>query len=114
MYRTLIVAVVVVGCLAFASTASALNINGSNGDDRLQGTPRFMPFFTGADVIKGYGGNDQIRPLTGHDWVDGGSGVDAIYAAKDSPTVVFCGPNTDVVLADWTDYLVDCEGIFYR
>jgi hypothetical protein len=116
MVRVLIVVVVVAGCLAFASAAQAAPctfkqgvlcvIIGSDRSQPLAGT-------RGPDVIKAKGGNDQIWTGKGRDWVDAGKGNDIIWAAYDSPTVIFCGPGVDAVRLDWDDYAVGCEAFSF-
>jgi RTX calcium-binding nonapeptide repeat (4 copies) len=70
-----------IAALAFAATASAAVIVGTNGDDRLVGT-------AGADHIRALAGDDHIRGRDGNDTLGAGAGNDATDA----------GPGNDEVL----------------
>ena len=50
----------------------AANIDGTSGDDILNGTPK-------ADTINGFDGNDKLFGKSGDDTLDGGNGDDEIY-----------------------------------
>jgi len=80
------------------------DIDGNLGPDRIVGGPGddFL-----ADGEQGGGEGDLLI---------GGEGDDALLpgnepAAKD---VALCGPGNDVVFADRTDVLVDCERVLFR
>jgi Ca2+-binding RTX toxin-like protein len=83
---TLVVALMVAGGVAFAKT-----VDGDNGPNNLNGTAQ-------ADIIRGYGGNDEIRPGDGVDQVYAGRGADFVLSrGDDSRDVVRCGRGKDTV-----------------
>ena len=82
-----------VGALVMVAgrVARAETVNGDNGPNTLYGTAQ-------ADVIRGYDGNDKIRPGNGVDHVYAGRGNDFVSSiGDDSRDVVRCGPGKDTV-----------------
>jgi Ca2+-binding RTX toxin-like protein len=63
--------------------------DGTQGDDRIQGTPYY-------DVIDGHSGNDSIFAGNGNDIVYGGLGNDAIGGGPGND-VIYGGPGNDVL-----------------
>jgi Ca2+-binding RTX toxin-like protein len=88
---TLVVALVVL--MVVGGVALAKTINGDDGPNSLKETPQ-------ADVIRGYGGKDDIHPGDGADQVYAGPGNDYVSAiGDDSRDVVRCGRGYDRVNA---------------
>jgi len=73
----------------------AANIDGTSGDDTLNGTPK-------ADTINGFDGNDKLFGKAGDDTLDGGNGGDEIYG----------GPGDDEI-KDPDDLGTSNDGIAY-
>jgi Ca2+-binding RTX toxin-like protein len=99
---TILIALMSVMVVVFASVALAEVINGDDNDNRLEGTPN-------ADTIKGQGGNDrilgrggddQLKPGSGLDIVSGGSGNDLIRAVDRQVDLIACGAGFDRVKAN--------------
>jgi hypothetical protein len=80
------------------------NIDGTHLADALVGspTPNRLDGKAGDDAISGGGGVDSLV---------GGLGADAIDAKDGDSDDVDCGADTDTVLADGADRLVDCETV---
>ena len=57
--------------VTFALAAPGAILNGTDGDDRLVGTP-------GIDTLDGKGGNDVLIGLAGADSLEGGIGIDTV------------------------------------
>jgi len=70
-------------------------LSGGSGDDRLSGGP----------------GDDRLRGGTGRNRFSGGSGNDRISAINRRRETVYCGPGRDIVRADRSDRLRDCERV---
>ena len=66
-----------------------LNVIGTQGDNRLNGTEQadIILTFGGNDVISGRGGDDLIISGGGNDSIGGGSGNDAIFAGSGNDVV---------------------------
>ena len=73
-----------------AGMALAANIVGTNGGDRLKGTPN-------ADTISGRGGNDRVAAAGGADTVHGNDGVDFLYGEGGSDTM-YGDPGDDLMV----------------
>jgi hypothetical protein len=71
---------VIIALFVVGSVALAAEINGTAGDDTLNGTPR-------PDLIFGYGGNDTINGLGGLDELWGGPGSDVAYGRGQNDTL---------------------------
>jgi len=96
------------GRAAYAATsaraATAVKINGTNGNDRLVGTK-------GNDVINGRGGNDSISGGPGNDTLNGGPGNDVVSGGAGADRIT-CGSGRDKVLAGPGDTVAaDCENV---
>ena len=88
---TLTLVVALVALMVAGGVALAETINGDDGPNKLNGTAQ-------ADVIRGYGGNDDIRPGDGVDRVYAGRGNDFVSSrSDDSRDVVRCGRGKDTV-----------------
>ena len=72
-----------------------VTIRGTNGDDKIVGTP-------GNDVIRGFRGNDKINGVGGEDILCGGRGEDRIFGK---------GQNDILIGGDRSDYLNGGPGI---
>jgi len=129
----LIVATMLLGVVVLSGVALAKNITGTNGPDRLIGTPNKDQIYGlgGPDYLSGkpsadalYGGrdNDQVRAGNGRDHVFGGQGSDELYggggndvmsAADGYKDYVNCGRGTDNAYVDKRDRVNrDCENVF--
>jgi RTX calcium-binding nonapeptide repeat (4 copies) len=129
----LIVATMLLGVVVLSGVALAKNITGTNGPDRLIGTPSKDQIYGlgGPDYLSGkpsadalYGGrdNDQVRAGNGRDHVFGGQGSDELYggggndvmsAADGYKDNVNCGRGTDNAYVDKRDRVNrDCENVF--
>ncbi len=64
-------------------------VQGTNGDDTLDGTPEI-------DIIDALAGNDLIRGLAGDDFLEGGAGNDTLLGGEDNDNLA--GENGDDVL----------------
>lgn len=94
---------------------------GTNGNDRIVGTPLSDRILggRGADRIKGRGGDDCISGQAGRDRINGGvgsdeiaggNGGDRIWARDGERDTIKCGKGRDRVLADELDRVHrDCE-----
>lgn len=124
---------VLVLLLALSATpAFAATITGTNGPDRLKGTPRADRLVGrgGNDLILGNGGRDRLLGGSGNDTLLGGRGGDRIFAGSGRDVVVSgagndrvstrdssrdrvaCGPGFDTVVADRRDAVAaDCESV---
>lgn len=91
----------------------AATIRGTNGPDRLVGTPRAdtIDGRAGNDTILGLGGNDLLIGGLGRDRIFGGPGNDSIAANGDGARdTISCGTGVDIVNADQGDSVArDCE-----
>src|SRR5688500_6537831 len=136
----LIVAMTLVGVMALSGVALAATKTcsnnpcvGTNGADKLKGTPtkNEIHALRGADYIAGkpradelYGnrGQDEVRAGNGRDRVFGGRGKDRLYGAGGNDTMnardgykddVNCGLGTDSAYVDRRDRVnEDCENVF--
>lgn len=109
--------------LATTGVAAAATINGTGGNDYLQGT-------WNSDLIVGYGGNDTLVGSWGDDTLSGGAGDDTLYGSPGNDTlnggygndvivagadyvrdVVYCGPGWDVAYIRPGDVTNGCEVI---
>ncbi len=105
---TFVVMALVVALVLASGVALAATINGDNGPNTLIGTMR-------ADLIRGYGGNDNITGGKGVDRIYAGAGNDYVSSAGDgSRDLVKCGPGIDTVNrmpspGDVLDKFVGCE-----
>lgn len=74
-------------------------INGTSGDDRLEGSARVDGIHAGAgnDHVSAGGGNDIVYGDDGHDSLFGGTGNDTLYG----------GPGNDTLLGDSGDDYLD-------
>lgn len=99
--------------LAVLGSARAADIGGSEGNDRLVGTPR-------PDLLRGRGGHDYLEGRAGGDALDGGAGRDLVLAGAGNDRIalhadgerdaVFCGAGHDLVNAEAADVVrADCE-----
>jgi BNR repeat-like domain/RTX calcium-binding nonapeptide repeat (4 copies) len=99
--------------LAALGAARAAELTGTEGPDRLLGTPL-------ADTIRGRGGNDRLEGGAGSDLLHGGAGRDALFGQAGADRVaaqadgardaVSCGAGQDVVNAELVDVVGDdCE-----
>ncbi len=97
------------------ATAAAIPVRGTEGRDRLIGSPF-------GDTIEGLGGDDDLRGLGGPDLIDGGPGRDLIRGGDGTDFIVgegdaarddiACGAGADTVSADLSDAVaVDCETV---
>jgi Ca2+-binding RTX toxin-like protein len=79
---TSLFSIVLLGFLFVPPFAYALTINGTNGNDVLEGTDDVDAIYgnDGNDRIKGYKGGDSLYGGRGDDIIYGGSGDDNIYA----------------------------------
>jgi Ca2+-binding RTX toxin-like protein len=84
-------------------------INGRGGGDTIDGG-------NGDDTINGGGGNDTITYIgvvPDVDTINGGKGNDIIDvregALNDAQDKVDCGPGTDTIFFDATDFRANCE-----
>jgi hypothetical protein len=68
----------------------AANIQGTPGDDTLNGTPK-------ADTIDGFDGNDKLFGKPGNDLLDGGNGDDEIYGGPGNDEIKDNGVQFDKV-----------------
>lgn len=73
--------------IAAKATAAACTISGTNGPDKLVGTPK-------ADVICGLGGNDVLKGWRGNDVLKGGAGADRLVGG-DGNDRLEGGPGAD-------------------
>ncbi len=99
--------------VAVASAATAANVIGTAGDDRLSGTPRADTILgrEGRDRLLGRGGADFLQGGAGRDLIDAGAGDDRVAAQYDGARdTVRCGGGADLVNADLLDAVAaDCE-----
>ena len=97
------------------ATAAAIPVRGTEGRDRLIGSPF-------GDTIEGLGGDDDLRGLGGPDLIDGGAGRDLIRGGDGTDFIVgegdaarddiACGAGADTVSAGLSDAVaVDCETV---
>jgi hemolysin type calcium-binding protein/BNR repeat protein len=102
-----------IGALAAIGAASAAELSGTDGPDRLLGTPA-------ADTMYGLRGNDRLEGRGGPDLLHGGPGRDVILGAAGNDRIavhtdrardtVSCGRGFDTVDAELADVVaVDCE-----
>lgn len=111
------------------SAAAAAVITGTNGPDRLVGTPYADQIYgqggndliyghQGDDVLRGGDGNDSIWAGVGADRESGGRGDDVLHAlANDNRVdVLDCGPGNDVAYLNAAEHdrTIDCETIHVR
>jgi Ca2+-binding RTX toxin-like protein len=90
--------VVTLGAMAFAASASAAVIDGTDADEALVGTPR-------SDVIHARAGNDTVSALAGADRVYGEAGVDTLRGGEgrdeldggDGDDVLYGGAGADMI-----------------
>jgi hypothetical protein len=136
----LILAMTLVGVMALSGVALAATKTcsnnpcvGTNGADKLKGTPtkneiralRGADFITGklkADELYGNRGQDEVRAGNGRDRVFGGRGRDQLYGGGGNDTMnardgykddVNCGLGTDSAYVDKRDRVNEnCENIF--
>jgi Ca2+-binding RTX toxin-like protein len=94
-----------------ARAASALVLQGTRGDDRLQGGPDGDRLFgrDGDDLLLGGPGDDEIHGGRGRDRIDAGPGDDRVRVRDGRRDRVRCGPGRDTVTADRVDRLIGCE-----
>jgi Ca2+-binding RTX toxin-like protein len=96
-----------VGMLAIASSAAALVIIGTDGDDEIVGSPAddYIAAKAGNDTVHALGGPDAVRAGDGNDGVDlgagrdragGGTGDDRIGGGPDSD-LIFAMPGVDSI-----------------
>ncbi|NET60527.1 MAG: hypothetical protein F6K47_31630 [Symploca sp. SIO2E6] len=78
-------------------------INGTVGDDILEGTP-------GIDKIVGFGGNDVIRGYEGHDFLFGGAGNDTLSGGQGHDFLLGETGNDLLYGDDGSDILLGGEG----
>ena len=101
-----------------ATPASAREIVGTHGADRLTGTQAADRIFgrAGADRLVGRRGADLLVPGLGRDSALGGAGDDRVAAQDDGARdAVACGPGRDVVTADPDDRVAgDCDVVSRR
>ncbi len=101
--------------LASLVAPAALPVRGTEGRDRLTGTPF-------DDNLEGLGGDDILNGLGGPDLIDGGGGRDRIRAGAGNDLVVAegdgarddvgCASGIDTVTADLVDAVAaDCETV---
>ena len=101
------------------------DVVGTDGPDRLAGTPRRDSICAlpgadriaaggGADTIDAGAGADTIRPGPGRDVVLGAEGRDRIYARDGERDRIDCGHFLDTVYADRIDRLLRCERVSRR
>jgi hypothetical protein len=88
---------------------------GTAGQDRICGLPGGDVIHAGAgnDTIRGGAGADTIVPGPGRDVVWGGEGRDRIFARDGNRDEIECGPYRDVVYADRSDKLRNCELVVF-
>jgi hypothetical protein len=77
---------------------------GAAGNDRLSGGD-------GDDALYGGAGRDRLSGGRGTNIYDAGSGADVVRAVNGHRETVRCGPGRDVVRADRTDRLRNCERV---
>jgi Ca2+-binding RTX toxin-like protein len=85
----ILVAVVFFTVALFAGVGAARVINGGNGSDTLNGTPR-------ADTINGGNGPDLLRGFQGDDELNGGSGKDRCRGGRGTDTFQSCEIKADL------------------
>jgi Ca2+-binding RTX toxin-like protein len=76
--------------LGFAATALAAVINGTDGDDDLDGTAQ-------ADVMNGKAGNDNLNGMEGDDHLNGGPGDDFLVGGLAGDDVLNGGDGNDLL-----------------
>ncbi len=128
----LLLAVMAVMMLMASGVALAVTINGTPGDDFLEGTDA-------PETFVGKAGNDIINGFPGPDRIIGGPGDDVLFEGEDvgeardilvggpgddillpgnlppgSPDVAICGPGNDTAYADPTDKLIGCETVTFE
>jgi|GEM_PF-2684157 len=84
-----------------ASTTFTVDDNllaGTDGPDTIVGTSVTDPDSDGRDVISGRGGDDDIRPRSGDDFVDGGDGKDRIFVQGPGDNIISGGPQPDEII----------------
>lgn len=98
--------------LAVATSASAVTIRGSSGNDRVIGT-KFGDHLSGGpgnDTVIGLNGPDRISGQAGRDRLYGNGGNDRIDAADNERDIVNCGPGRDLAMVDrGLDKTTGCE-----
>jgi hypothetical protein len=108
-----VVAGLIVLCLV-AGVARAAMLRGTDGKDRLVGTPSADTIYglAGDDSVSGRGGADLLVPGFGRDSVQGEGENDRIAAQDGAVDNVSCGAGLDVVTADLEDVVsADCETV---
>ena len=90
---TILIALMSVMVVVFASVALAAVIVGNDKDNRLVGTQNndTIKGKGGDDFINGRSGNDTLILGNGEDEVDGGLGNDVIRAVDGSKDTIVCG-----------------------
>ncbi|MGZ8695307.1 MAG: calcium-binding protein, partial [Gaiellaceae bacterium] len=101
--------------LVLLGAAAAIPVRGTEGRDRLIGTPF-------GDTLEGLGGDDNLRGFGGPDLIDGGGGRDVIRGGDGTDFIVGegdgarddigCGAGADTVSAGLGDAVaLDCETV---
>jgi len=113
--------------LVVASSAWAVTIIGTDGDDQITGSPGNdrIDARAGNDTVVGLAGNDGIRGGrgddrisggpgddvlrgdSGEDGLGGGEGNDRILARDGEADKILCGPGRDAAVIDTLDVIVD-------
>jgi len=94
--------------------SSGCNIDGTNGNDRLEGTYLEDLIYgrDGNDKIQAHFGDDYIVPGNGTDEIDAGNGNDVIYLQDDNEIdLIICGDGEDVILVDNIELEIDPDDI---
>lgn len=116
--KKLVLLVALAGCLilVLARVAVAANMEGTNGNDVMHGTPDadLINSKGGNDVIFGKAGPDALYPQWGSDYVYGQAGADSIHLHYDddrSYDEAYCGDGVNDKVWFWSEDVVhsDCE-----
>lgn len=78
--------------------------DGKGGPDTILGG-------SGEDFLTGGGGDDVIDGGAGFDYVQSGAGADTLRLRDGGTDRALCGTESDVVTADASDVLKDCESV---
>jgi Ca2+-binding RTX toxin-like protein len=99
------------GIDAAARCETGVEMRGTKGNDRIQGTEGgdTLRGKRGKDRIAGKGGDDCINGNKGKDRLKGGDGDDRVRARDGERDRVNCGKGEDRVVADRDDKLRGCE-----
>jgi Ca2+-binding RTX toxin-like protein len=99
--------------LSTLDATAAISINGTDGDDELEGSAfgDTLGGLGGNDTLSGQGGNDTLDGGLGNDTIDGGAGIDTVISSDTLTAANFSAANDEwtITSSDGVDTVTNAE-----